>query len=78
MLPLQGQWPLERGGKHFQGTAPCGHSPHQVGTCFWGVTALSSSWASQWFGLTAWEPQVRQEVPGLFYEPLGKSQCMHE
>lgn len=59
MLPLLGQWPLERGGKHFQGAAPCGYSPHGVGTCHWGVTILSSSWAPQWFGLTVWEPQVK-------------------
>lgn len=31
---------------------------------------------SQWFGMAAWEPWVRQEVTGLFYKPLGKSQCI--
>lgn len=77
-----GPWTGLGGGNHFRGAAPCGHSPHGVGTCLQGKpgeTFLSSlASTSQQFGRTAWEPRVRREVPGLFYKPLGESQCIHK
>lgn len=67
----RGDWPFS-----------CSCSVWGMGDCLQGKPGMASchpvARASQWFGMAAWEPWVKQEATGLFYKPLGKSQYIHK